>query len=118
MSLLINRPTTADIQEIAQHLDVEPIDVTTTQTNEKAGFDYQPELQLFNITEEKEKNYCCEACGNRFSQLSSLKRYKKYNCKNLETEKTLKERCPGCYKMLNKTTVYKHEKNGCPKPKH
>jgi len=51
-----NVPTEEDFQELEQHLP----DVTTNQNVEPQ--------------QEKEKNYCCDACGKRFTQLNSLKR--------------------------------------------
>ena len=62
------------------------------------------------INRKKKKYYCCDACGKRFTQLNRLKGHRKYNCKNLETERLPKESCPECGKMLHKTTVYKHKK--------
>jgi len=64
-----------DFQDIEQYLP----DVTTYQ---------QVELEP---QQEKEKNYCCDACGKRFTQLNSLKRRRKYSCKKLETERLPKE---------------------------
>jgi len=96
MSLANNILMEEDFQELKQNLP----DVTTNQQVE-----LEPEPQ-----QEKEKNYCCNACGKRFTQLNSLKRHRKYSCKNLETEMLPEESCPGCGKMLHKMTVYKHKK--------
>ena len=54
-----------------------------------------------------------EACGKTFTKNCSLHKHRKYHCPNLETENAEKEACPGCGKMLYKTTVYKNVKNGC-----
>jgi len=77
MALADNVPTEEDFQDIEQYLP----DVRTNQQVE-----LEPELQ-----QEKVKNYCCDACGNIFTQLNSLKRHRKYSCKNLETERLPKE---------------------------
>jgi len=98
MALANNVPTEEDFQDLEQNLP-------NVTTNQQVELDYEPELR-----QEKEKNYCCDACGKRFTQSNSLKRHRKYSCESLETERLPKESCPGCGKMLHKTTVYKHKK--------
>jgi len=76
---------------------------------------------IFLLTVKRPKNrqvfgfrdYHCEACRKTFTQCHSLHKHRKYHCKRLETEK--KKECPECGKMLSKTTIYSHAKNGCPK---
>ncbi len=60
------------------------------------------------------RDYICEACKNSFTQLHSLKKHQKFHCKNLQTEKTPKDKCPKCEKEVLLSTVYKHLKYGCP----
>ena len=98
MALANNVPTEEDFQDLEQNLP----DVTT---NQQVELDYEPELR-----QEKEKNYCCDACGKRFTQSNSLKRHRKYSCESLETERLPKERCSGCSKMMHKRSVYTHKK--------
>jgi len=96
MALASSVPTEEDFQELKQNLP----DVTT---NQQVELDYEQQ--------EKEKNYRCDACGNRFTQLNLLKRHRKYSCNFLETGRLPKENCLGCGKMLHKTTVYKHKRS-------
>ena len=96
MAIANNVLTEQDFQELEQNLP-------DFKTNQQVELEPEPQ-------QEKKKNYCCDACGKRYTQLNSLKRHRKYSCKNLETERLPKESCPECGKMLHKTTVYKHKK--------
>jgi hypothetical protein len=45
------------------------------------------------------------------------RKHERYYCKKQETQKCPKQECPKCGKMLSKWSVYRHTKNGCPKPR-
>lgn len=60
-------------------------------------------------------DYYCEVCGKTFTQCHVFHRHKRYHCRRLKTEIIPKQECARCGKIVSKTAIHSHAKNGCPR---